>query len=120
MYAHKPPQIDGTRQVKLKDWGAPAIEDEIFRLSDLPEFSSTDFTVAKASTRSAPPPGDIPPAKKRKVENPSLHQLIPQVEYIVFPLFQRDLIELSLTFYLHPRMCPSVSLTFRCTRNLNQ
>ncbi|KAF9450792.1 hypothetical protein P691DRAFT_725331 [Macrolepiota fuliginosa MF-IS2] len=87
-YAPRPPYIEGTRLINLKEWGTPVDRDEVFRIQDLQEFSSTNFTAVynKAVTPTRPAPLlDGLPLTKRKRDDDPLYDLIPQPHFLSSP-----------------------------------
>jgi hypothetical protein len=70
--------------MKLKEWGSPPDESEIFRTNCLPDFESTYFALAaerKLSSVVSPRHEGDRPRKKRRLDQRALNQLIPQVNH---------------------------------------
>ncbi|TFK31427.1 hypothetical protein BDQ12DRAFT_729574 [Crucibulum laeve] len=84
IYGHKLPIFSGIKGKghdlkisKTPEWDSLVMENEVFTISELEEFESVDLS--QTNKRPAPPePLEEPPRKKVKLEDGTLHRLIPQ------------------------------------------
>lgn len=124
-----PPLTTRSRSISIPDWGQPSHTDDPdhFRLQDLQEFESTDFqaSLVRPRMREASRHGkrmqdnSTPvnePAKRPRLENASILNLIPQV-CASHPGRPMRLTGLSHISYKPPRQtfCPWIPAKFRLT-----
>ncbi|KAL0946230.1 hypothetical protein HGRIS_012489 [Hohenbuehelia grisea] len=101
-YRRQPPEISSSTRRSdafedIKDWGVKACTEEVFRLSDLEEFQSTEFPVRAHPVVLKSPPrasrqdvaGNESPPERSKLEDAPLYGLI-DPPYILPSLFQED------------------------------